>query len=93
MSRKTRKQKKLAEERKNKTTSVNVAPNISIEVSKNETSRPVAKYNKSRFEYKETDYDKDLRKFTIRDITKTSIIIVSLFVVQYVIYLNFAPGK
>ena len=54
-------------------------------------ARPTTKYNKARFEYKESEYDVLLKKFTIRDITKTSIIIASLFVLQYIIYLRFKP--
>lgn len=53
----------------------------------------VSKYAGAKFQYKETDYDKELKKFTVRDILKTTGIIIALFVVQYVIYLNFGPGK
>ena len=35
--------------------------------------------------YKETEYDKKLRKYTIQDTVKTLVIIVALFVLQYVI--------
>ncbi len=84
MSRKTRKQKLQSAERKKKIVEVTTASVTE------QSQKPVSKYN-NRFQYKETDYDKELRTYTIRDIMKTSVIIVSLFVLQYVIYLKFAP--
>lgn len=87
MSRKTRKQKVQATERKKKIVEVTTNSADQLKVQK-----PATKYN-NRFQYKETDYDKELRTYTIRDIMKTSVIIVSLFVLQYVIYLKFSPIK
>lgn len=84
MSRKTRKQKLQSAERKKKVVEVTTV------LTTKQPQKAVSKYT-NRFQYKETDYDKELRKYTIQDIMKTSVIIVSLFVLQYIIYLKFAP--
>lgn len=89
MSKKTRKQKKMADARKSVIAVESPKPEISLSARK----PVVSKYASAKFQYKETDYDKELKKFTIRDILKTTGIIIALFVVQYVIYLNFGPGR
>ena len=114
MSRKTRRQKRLADERRRSVslqTHEVSAPRLSertdvkslaeaelkdsksVETVHAHATHIAPKHTKHKYEYKESEYDKQLRKFTVQDILKTSAIIVSLFVLQYVIYLRFNPGS
>lgn len=99
MARKTKKQKKQSDKRrkahlatpkpkksakKNTPTKETVKEKVSVKTKKDTPKR-------RKFSYKETDYDKKLRRYTISDIGKTTVIIVALFVMQYILYLRFAP--
>ena len=93
MPRKTRKQKKQADSRRMQI--AYVPPSV---IENGTRATPVASPAKKKklvyvTEYEESNYDKVLRNFTKKDMRKTILVIVALFLLQLAVFYLYTSGR